>query len=108
MSEVFMQKAQPSSTKYTTEIMVNIIDIIYDKSDFEQFAVYATQLHYEKKKPIGIINKLEELFDGNIIKQDTDHVNLELKPDSKNLNHRYYLVPRINKPTLHKDIEHLV
>ena len=35
-------------------------------------------------------------------------VDLELKPDSKNIHYKYYPVPRINKQTFQKELKHLV
>ena len=50
-----------------------------------------------KKMLLVIIDNLEELFEGNIVKGDIDSVDLEIKPDSKHLNQRYSLVPKLNK-----------
>ena len=48
------------------------------------------------------------MFDGTLGYWATEPVNLELKPDSKPFNSRYYLVPRINKETFRKELKRLV
>ena len=48
------------------------------------------------------------MFDGTIGDWNTDPVNLELKPDSKLFNFKYYPLLRINKKTFFKEIKRLV
>ena len=48
------------------------------------------------------------MFDGNLGNWATDPVNLELNPDSKPFNIRYYPVPIINKEKFEKDLKGLV
>ena len=48
------------------------------------------------------------MFDGNLGDWDTEPVDLEIKPDSKPFNSRYYPVPRIKKKTFQKDLKGLL
>ena len=48
------------------------------------------------------------MFDGTLGDWDTETVDLELKPDSKPFNSKYYLVPRINKIFFQKELKRLV
>ena len=47
------------------------------------------------------------MFDGTLGDWYTDTVDLELKPNSKYFNCKYYTVPRINKETFRKEIQRL-
>ena len=48
------------------------------------------------------------MFDDTLGYWDTDTVGLELNPDYKLFNCKYYTVPKINKDKFHKDLELLV
>ena len=48
------------------------------------------------------------MFDRNTGKWDTEPFNLELNPYYKTFNVNYYQIPRINKETLRKDLQHLL
>ena len=48
------------------------------------------------------------MFDVTLGDWDTDTVDLELNPDYKPFNCKYYLVPRINKESFRKELERLV
>ena len=48
------------------------------------------------------------MFDGTLGDWYTEPVDLELNPDSKPFNSRYYPVHRINKETLRKELKSLV
>ena len=81
--EVVMKTAEPVSVRGSTDRMVKII-----------YSVYAKEF--------------ECLFDGTLLEWDTETVNLELKPNYKPFNCKHYLIPRINKETPFKDIQHVV
>ena len=103
-----MQTAEPASTREATEIMVKIINSTYAKADLEQ-VVNDSQINSEERTLLlSLIKYFEDLFDGTLGDWATEPVYLELKPDSKPFNSRYYLVPRINKETVHKDLNILV
>ena len=57
---------------------------------------------------LSLIEDFEELFDGTLGDWSTKPVDIELKPDSKPFNSRYYPVPRINKEIFQKDLNCLV
>ena len=89
--------------------MVKILDITYEKADLKQLDDNITQLNYEERTMLpSLLEEFEDLFDGTLGDWATEPVNLELKPYSKPFNNRYYPVPRINKETFQKDLEHLV
>ena len=55
-------------------------------------------MNYEERTILLILFKdFEDMFDGTLGDWATDPVNLELSPDPKLFNSRYYTVPRINK-----------
>ena len=54
---------------------------------------------------LGILNEFEDLFDGNLVRWDTEPVNIELKPDSKPFDNKYQPTPIIKKETLRKDLQ---
>ena len=56
----------------------------------------------------SLFEDFKELLDGNLEDWATETVDLELKPGSKPFNSIYYLVPRINKETFHKELKCLV
>ena len=71
--------------------MVKITNIAYTKADLEQVAVDATHLNYnEIGMLIGLINVFEWLFDGTLLKWDTECAYIDLNPYSKPFNGRYY------------------
>ena len=83
--------------------MVKILYSAYEMSDLKQVSDNATQMNAEERTPLlSIFKDLEDLFDGNLGNWDIEPVELELKPDSKPFNSRYYPVPRINKKTFRK------
>ena len=55
-----------------------------------------------------LIEDIKYLFDGTLGNWATEPVDLELNPDSKSFNSRYYPVPIINKETFRKELKHLV
>ena len=62
----------------------------------------------ERTKLLRLLKYFEDLFDVNIGDWYTEPVGLELNPDSKPFNCKYYMVPIINKYTFHKEIQRLV
>ena len=108
MREVVMQTAEPASTWEATDIMVKIIYITYAKADLEQ-VVNDIQMNAEERNLLpSLLEDFEDLFYGTLGDWDTEPVDLELNPDSKPFNSRYYLVPRINKEIFWKQLKRLV
>ena len=88
--------------------MVKTLDSTYENSDMKQI-VNDIRLNSEERTLLLILLKyFEELFDGTLGDWATEPVDLELNPDSKPFNSRYYLVPRIKKENFWKDINRLV
>ena len=80
--------------------MVKILDSNYAKADPRQVSENATQLDAEERTLLlSLIEDFRDLFDGILGDWSTEPVDLELKPDSKPLNSRYYPVSIINKET---------
>ena len=70
------------------------------KEDLKQVANKTTQMNYEEiTQLLSLFKDFEDLFDGTLGDWTTEPVDLELKPDYKPFNIRYYPVPRINKET---------
>ena len=75
------------------------------KADLKQVAYNTTLLNAEEKTLLlSLLEDFKDLFDGTLGDWATDPVNLELKPDSKLLNSRYYPVHRINKGKISKKL----
>ena len=88
--------------------MVKILDSTYAKAYLEH-VVNASHMNAEERTLLlSLMEDFEDLFGGTLGNWATKPVDLELKPDSKPFNSRYYLVPRINKETLRKEIKRLV
>ena len=105
MREVVMHTLEPSSTREATERMVKILDINYAKADLKQVDDNTTQLNYEERTLLlSLIENLEEFFDGTLGDWATEPVNLELEPDSKPINIRYYIIPIINKEKFERNL----
>ena len=67
MREVVMHTAEPASKIKSNEIMVNVIYITYAKVYLKHVAANADQMNSEKMtKLTGLLNKFENLFDGNL------------------------------------------
>ena len=67
MCKVEMKNSEPVSTKETTEIMVNILDINYTKTYLEHVVVNSTHMNdYDITQLLGILNGFEDLFDGTL------------------------------------------
>ena len=79
---------------------MKILNSTYDKADLKQVADNVTQLNAEERTLLlCLFGDFWDLFDGTLGDWDTETVILELNPDSKPFNSKYYPVPRINKKT---------
>ena len=109
MCEVVIQTSEPASTWEATEIMVEIINSNYAKEDLKQVANNTTHTNAEERTMLlSLLEDFWHLFDGTLGDWENEPAYLELKPDSKPFNSRYYPVPRINKETFGKDLKRLV
>ena len=59
----------------------------------------------ERTMLLSLLEYFGEVFDGTLVNWSTEPVNLELNPNSKPFNIRYYPVPRINKEILRKELK---
>ena len=104
-----MQTAEPASKREANEILVKTLDSTYEKAYLKQVADKATQLDAEEiTQLLRLLKYFEDLFDGTLGDWETDHVNLELNPDSKPFKILKHLVPIINKETSRKELKRLV
>ena len=109
ISKVEMKTTEPFSTREAIERLVKILDSTCAKANLEHVAANITHLKYEERNQLlRLLQYFEDLFDGTLGELDTNTVNIELKPDSKPFNCKYYLVPRINKETFSKEFKLLV
>ena len=89
--------------------MVKILDSTYAKVDLKHVANNTSQLNAEERTMLlSLIKEFKELFGGTLDEWTTEPFNLEINPDSKPFNSRYYPVAIINKETFRKDIKRLV
>ena len=89
--------------------MVKILNITYAQADLEHLVANSSQLNAEERTLLlSLPEDFKELFDGNLGDWVTEPFDLELKPDSKPFNSRYYPVPRINKKFFRKELKRLV
>ena len=89
--------------------MVKIFDSTYVKADLKHVSDNASHLNVEERTLLLSLPKdFKDLFYGTLGAWATEPVDLELNPDSKPFNSRYYLVPRINKEAFQKEINRLV
>ena len=103
MRKVVMHIAVPVSTREATEILVQILNIIYAKADLKQVSNNATQINAEEWTQLLIlVENSEDLFGGTPGDWYTDPFDQKLNPDFKPFNCKYYPVPIINKETFHE------
>ena len=75
-------------------MVVKILNSNYAKEDLEQAFANATHMNAEDRTHLqGLLKDFEVLFDVTIGYWDTDPINLELNPDSKPFNCKYYPFP---------------
>ena len=108
--EIIKQTAEQLATQEaSTERAIKILDSNYKAADLDKIANNAEQLNDEQRaKLLVLLKDFEDVFDGTLGKWKTDPVDIELKPDAKPVNSRYYPVPRINKETFKKELLRLV
>ena len=86
--------------------MVKIIDTTYTKAGLKQVADNATHLNVELKTHLlSLLKDFEDVFDGTLGDWETGPVNLDLKPGSKPINSRHFLVPIIIKIFFYKELK---
>ena len=104
-----MQTAEKVSTREYYKGLVKILDILYVKANLEQVDNNATQMNNEERTQLPrLLQYFEDQSDVTLGDWYAEPVNLELNPDSKLFNCKYYLVPRIDKEKFCKEIQHLV
>ena len=95
-----MQTAAPVSTMEATQRCVKILYSTYAKEDLEQVAANETYLNTEERNQLlSLLKDFGELFGGTLGDWDIDLAKIELNPNYKPFNCKYYPVPIINKDT---------
>ena len=108
MFKVVMQTAEPVYTRETTEKLVKILYSTYVKAVLYQVANTVTHMDSEERtQSLRLLQYFEELFDVTQGEWDTDLVDVDINPDPRPFNCKYYRVPRINKETFCKEIQRL-
>ena len=62
----------------------------------------------ERTLLLSLLEYLVDFLNGTLSDWGTEYVKLELNPDSKPFNSRYYPLPRINKETFLKELKSLI
>ena len=106
---MFAQTAEPKATREATERVVKILDSNYEAADLHEVVDNACSLDSKQKgQLLALLEDFEDIFDGTLGHWKTEPIEIELKPDSKPYNGRYYPVPKINKETFKKELLCLV
>ena len=109
LKATILRSVEPSATKDITDRVVKILDSNYEKADLNKIVDDADNLNTNQKQMLlKLLQQFETLFDGTLGKWNTTPVNIELRPNSKPVNSRWYPVPRINKLTFKKELMRLV
>ena len=98
-----MHASEKHSTNKTTRIVVKILDSAYAKEYLKQVTENVTQLKPEQRTQLlSLLKYFKDLFGSTILIWDTKLIDLDLKPDYKPVNCKYYPVSRINKENFEK------
>ncbi len=101
---------EPVSTCNVTKCMVKILDAKYDKADLlsivKNNCAHLSMPHWNLL--LALLLKYNELFEGTLWDWKLPPVSFELKEGAKPYHGRPYLIPKIHKATLMKEIDHLV
>jgi hypothetical protein len=101
---------EPASTRNATKCGVEILDAKYDKADLPNIeknnCTHLSTSHCNSL--LALLLKFEELFDGTLGDWKLPPVSFELKEGAKPYHGRPYLIPKIHKATLMKEIDHLI
>jgi hypothetical protein len=101
---------EPESTRNATKHVVEILDAKYDKADLPSIvknncAHLSTPLW---NLLLALLLKYKELFDGMLRDWKLPPVSIELKEGAKQYHGRPYLIPKVHKATLMKEIDRLI
>jgi hypothetical protein len=101
---------EPASTRHATKRVVEILDAKYDKADLPSIVKKkCAHLSTSHRNLLLVLHlKFEELFDGMLGDWKLPPVSFELKEGAKPYHGRPYLIPKIHKATLMKEIDHLI
>ena len=89
--------------------MARTLESNYAKVDLKQIVDNASHLNVDESTlSLILLEDFDHLFDGTLGNWATEFVNLELNPNSKPFNSRYYPPPIIDKDIFRKELKRLV
>jgi hypothetical protein len=100
---------EPLSTLDATKRVTRILDAKYAKADFQSIVKNNCKHPSAKnqKKLLQLLVKFESLFDGTLDDWRTKPVSFQLKEGASPYHGRAFLVPKIHKDVLIKEVERL-
>jgi hypothetical protein len=92
-----------------TQRVVHILDAKYKKADLQSVlsANCTRQSLQDRNNILELLTEYEELFDGKPGDWNTEPVSFELKEGTKPYHGRPFLVPRVHKDTMVKELNRL-
>ena len=99
------------AAKQTTKRATAILDAKYEKADLDKIVANITTLNSKQKQRLrNLLQKYESLFDGTLGDFDCEPADIDLKPGQDEPYHAKsaFVVPRIHRDTLFKEIQRLV
>ena len=89
--------------------MARTLESNYAKVDLKQIVDNASHLNVDESTlSLILLEDFDHLFDGTLGNWATEFVNLELNPNPKPFNSRYYPPPIIDKDIFRKELKRLV
>jgi hypothetical protein len=100
---------EPQSTQDATKRVTRILDAKYQKADLQSIVRDdCKHLSADKqKKLLKLLKKYESLFDGTLCDCKTKPVSFQLKEGVSPYHGQAFLVPKIHKDTIMKEVERL-
>ncbi len=97
------------SMELATQCAVKILDANYEKADLQAVVTNCTQLNsVEKNKLLELLKKFEPLFDGTLGHLRTkEPVSFQLKDGVTPHHGRAFLIPKVHKEVIMKEIQRL-
>jgi hypothetical protein len=91
-----------------TQCAVKILDANYTKADLQAVVTNCTQLiSIEKNELLELLKKFEPLFDGTLGQRRTKPVSFQLKDGVPPYHGRAFLIPKVHKDVIMKEIHKL-
>ena len=105
----YREAIEPKSTKEETTRVTKILDAKYEKADLpkvvEENCAHLTS--DQQDALLKLLQKHEEMFEGQLGEWKGEYVHFELRKDAKPFRGRPFQVPRIHRDTIKKEIKRL-